>query len=413
LRRDALVATQIGYLIPVDWGVMEILDLAVVGGGLAGLATATSAEAAGLKTALIDAGVPGSRGDLGGFAPFSGAKFSLFPAGSGLIPVLGSEEALVRRYELACADLASLGFPQFKVTAQQLRGEEAHMESGLDFRKYHSVLLSPSEIGNLLAELGSRLRQTQVIRAKVLSIRTLDTSVMIDIEGRKSIEAKKLVLAAGRLGSDLLRAAGVPETGGKGIDIGIRLSFSDRSPLERLRSLGPDAKFIAGPVRTFCLNSPGRIFHYPALGLQVPGGVVADEDWPEANVGILYRTPRRQEVLNRVGMRRAEQEGPFSQIGSGANLGWNARSRGLVGEDVTSAIDDFVGALTASGLVELPRRYCVHYPLLDWHWPVFSLPGTLRTRAPGVFAAGDSSGHARGLMQAFVMGKIAAEEAVG
>jgi hypothetical protein len=390
---------------------MEILDLAVIGGGLAGLATAKGAEAAGLKTALIDNGVPGSRGDLGGFAPFSGAKFSLFPAGSGLIPILGSSEALIQRYETACAELAELGFPQFEVSAQQLRGEEAHMSSDLDFRKYHSVVLSPSEIGTLLTRLASDLQRTQIVRAKALSVRISETSALIDIEGHASIQAKKLVLAAGRLGSDLLKAAGVQETRGKGIDIGVRLSFSDRSPLDRLRALGPDAKFISGPVRTFCLNSPGRVFHYPALGLQVPGGVVADENWPEANVGILYRTPRREEVLHRVSMRDGEQEGPLSQAGSGPDLGWNARSCRLLGEDVTAAIDDFIGALAASGLVELPRRYCVRYPLLDWHWPVFSMPGTLRTHAPGVFAAGDSSGHARGLMQAFVMGKIAAQEA--
>jgi hypothetical protein len=392
---------------------MESYDLVIVGGGLAGLMAARRAETASLKTALIDDGVPGGGGDLGGFAPLSGAKFSLFPAGSGLVPVLGSSQALIDRYADACAELAGLGFRQFLVTSQQLRGEEAQMSSGLEYRRYHSVLLSPAEIGTLLKKLTSRLARTRIIRAKALSIELGPESSRINLDGQEAVSANRLVMAAGRLGSNLLNAAGVDETGGKGIDIGVRLSFLSRSPLAGLRALGPDAKFISGPVRTFCLNSPGRIFHYSSLGVQIPGGIVANDDWPEANVGILYRSVRRQDVLERIRAGRSGDGAPLVQTGSGRSLGWNSQSRRLLGPDVISNIDKFISSLCASKLIELPRRYSVHYPLLDWHWPVFSLPKTLRTSAPSVFAAGDSSGHARGLMQAFVMGSIAVEEAAG
>lgn len=49
-------------------------------------------------------------------------------------------------------------------------------------------------------------------------------------------------------------------------------------------------------------------------------------------------------------------------------------------------------------------------PLLDWHWHTFATPSSHLTSLPGVYALGDSSGHARGLLQASVSGWLAAEE---
>ena len=91
---------------------------------------------------------------------------------------------------------------------------------------------------------------------------------------------------------------------------------------------------------------------------------------------------------------------------------WTPASRDLLGCQTIDVIEEFLAKLTASGLVRLPHSYTVHYPLLDWHWPVFSMPNRLGTAIDGVIAAGDASGHARGLMQAAVMGTMAAEEAL-
>lgn len=389
-------------------------DVVVVGGGLAGLMAAARAEALGATIALVDKGVPGASGGLGGFAASSGAKFSLLPAGSGLTPLVGNEGALSNQYRRTCEHFAALGFARFEVTDRQLRGEEASVGGDLTFRRYHSVLLSPAEIDALLVALSARLIRTQVIRT---APRRLDLAggspFRVELEQGGVVEGRRLIVAVGRLGADLLGAACVPETRGKGIDVGVRLGFDRREPLAGLRALGPDAKFMADGVRTFCLNSPGRIFHYPGLGFSLPGGIVAEPDWPEANVGILCRLSDRSAVLQSLSARRnPANSSPRRHRGRGADLGWTDTSRALVGAEVADRLDTFVAKLAASGMVELPDGYDVHYPLLDWYWPVFSLAGQLATCVPGVYAAGDASGHARGLMQAAVMGTLAAEEAL-
>ncbi len=391
-----------------------IYDIVILGGGLAGLSAAITAEKMGASSVLIDAGVQESGGALGGFAPFSGAKFSLFPAGTGIVPIVGSNDALVERYRSTCATFAALGFPQFEVSDSLLSGEESHLDNDLAYRRYHSILLTPNEMRALLNALAGRLCTTSIVRAAAIG---LDISsrgpVEVFLANDVRVVGEHLVMAAGRLGAQLLLAAGVPQTPGKGIDIGVRLAFRSREPLAELRRLGPDAKFMSDGVRTFCLNSPGKIFHYPALGFQLPGGIVADSDSLESNVGILCRLTHREAVLARFrGLALPTDTQALQQEASGIDLGWSASARGFLGDAVVRQLDVFVHKLSSSGMVQLPPHYIVHYPLLDWYWPVFSQPGRLATGIPNVTAAGDVSGHARGLMQAVVMGALAVEEAL-
>lgn len=389
-------------------------DIVVVGGGMAGLMAAARAETVGLSAVLIDGGVPGTPGELGGFAPFSGAKFSLFPAGTGLSTIVGGDECLIERYRQLCAEFVGLGFPEFNLTEVEIAGREVAFERDLAYRSYHSVLLSPRRMDDLLRAMAGRLLKTRIVRgtATRLAIDERD-GFKVSLSDGRDILGRRLIVAAGRLGAELLEKAGIPQTAGKGIDVGIRLGFDSCGPLAGLRQLGPDAKFMANGVRTFCLNSPGQIFHYPGLGFSLPGGVVAAADGTEANVGILLRLEDRNRELQRLrGLAGSSQRPPLRLVGSGLDLGWTEDARQILGQPVIDQIEAFVKSLSESGLVALPPRYAVHYPLFDWHWPVFSQPGRLATGVPGVFAAGDTSGHARGLLQAALMGALAVEESL-
>jgi hypothetical protein len=393
---------------------MMVADLLIVGGGLAGLMAAAQAEEMGANAVLVDAGVPDTAGGLGGFAPFSGAKFSLAPAGSGLAPLVGGRRNLIELYRAICSEFSALGLPQFDVNDAQLMGEESDIKPDLALRRYHSILLSPSDMDELILALSGRLRRTQIHRTLVTSLDVQSgPPFKVNLANGTSLSGRSLVFATGRLGAGLLLDAGVNATAGKGIDVGVRLGFTDGAPLNSLRARGPDAKFIADGVRTFCLNSPGRIFHYPGLGYSLPGGVVAEPGWLGANVGILCRIEDRESSLRALADRAKSGNGPLMLRGNGADLGWTENARDVLGDCVVSRVDTFIKLLAGSGLIDLPYGYDVHYPLLDWHWPVFSLPGRLGTELPGVVAAGDVSGHARGLMQAAVMGRMAAKEALG
>ncbi len=389
-------------------------DLVIIGGGLAGLMAAWRAEAFGLSPVLINVGVPGTADSLGGFAPFSGAKFSLFPAGTGLAPLVGGNEKLIQRYGTICSDFLKLGFAEFNVSPDDLMGREVRGDDGLSYRNYHSILLTPTRVAQLLAALAARLTNSVILPAIVASIDVNDGGFFrVHLVDGDIVSARKLIMAAGRLGASLLKLANVRETPGKGIDVGIRLEFETRAPVVGLRGLGPDAKFIAGGVRTFCLNSPGKIFHYPGAGFRLPGGIVAESDWPQSNVGILCRLGDRDAVIRHVEeMAPARDAAPLAFEGRGERFEWTDHALALVGADTALRIDRFIQLLAESGLVALPPSYTVHYPLLDWHWPVFSQPGRLATGVPGLLAAGDMSGHARGLMQAALMGLLAVEEAL-
>ena len=392
---------------------MTFADLIIIGGGLAGLMAAARAEELGADAILIDAGIPGTPGGLGGFAPFSGAKFSLAPAGSGIAPLVGGHAQLIECYRSACLEFAHLGLPQFDVGDTELAGEESDVGTDLALRRYHSILLSPAEVNKLIAALSARLRRVRIMRSSAASLDVRSGppfSVVLADSSR--VRSRSLVVAAGRLGASLLLEAGVPETAGKGIDVGVRLGFADTSPLATLRAHGPDAKFMSSGVRTFCLNSPGRIFHYPGLGYSLPGGIVAESEWSGANVGILCRLDDRIGNLRAFAERAPPDGTALAQRGFGKDVGWTREARRVLGEKVVERIDGFIASLIEFGLVDLSQNYDVHYPLLDWHWPVFSLPGRLGTEVPGLIAAGDASGHARGLMQAAVMGRLAAEEAL-
>ena len=71
-------------------------DVAIIGGGLSGLCAALRLSQRGVKTTLLNTTINSGDHSLGGFARFSGAKFSLPPAGMGLVPIVGSSDVLLR-----------------------------------------------------------------------------------------------------------------------------------------------------------------------------------------------------------------------------------------------------------------------------------------------------------------------------
>ncbi len=383
-------------------------DVVILGGGLAGLMAASRAEQAGARAVLVNQSVAGPANKLGGFAAFSGAKFSLHPAGTGLESIVGGADALCDLYASLCRHFAASGLTQFAVSDEVVRGEERTLGADLSYRRYHSILLQPSEIERLLLFLEEQLSTTLILRSRAVAIRVNRDDVhAVMLEDGSEIRGRALVVATGRLGADLLAHAGVPESSGKGLDVGIRIEFPATAPLDAMRVQGADAKFLRDGVRTFCLNSPGRIFHYDGLGFLLPGGVVAEPGCSASNIAVLCRLPDRKAALAALSRKGPQTDRPFSFESSGSRLGWDDQSRSILPGNVMERLDQFVAGLIKQRLIDLSGPYIVHYPLFDWHWPVFSQPGTLETGVRGIWAAGDVSGHARGLMQAAAMGHLA------
>ena len=388
----------------------QVFDVAVVGGGLAGLTAANKLGIAGKKTILFDRPVEEANGKLGGFAEFSGAKFSLPPAGQGLLPVVGGEGPLRKDMNEALKMLGLLD----RVSAASEDVSFSTTPSDLQFRRYESIVLLPDEMSDLVTHFGEETEKVcTVVRQRVEAIENSDL-FLIRTEDCCGYHAKTVLYAGGRAGTELLNNMGAVAQNGKGLDVGIRLEFGDGNALKGLRDLGPDAKIISGRTRTFCLNVPGRIFYYDYNGVKIPGGVVASPDEKSGNVGVLCRLPNKGDELPRIlEATRLVQHGHFI-VGASPQTGLLADKstavREVFGNDVHNEIEAFLELLSSKHLINFRANYSVHFPLIDWHWPVFAVGHTHQTSVEGLFVTGDTSGHARGLLQAAVSGLVSARE---
>ena len=395
----------------------QMYDVAVIGGGLSGLCAALRLGQNGVKTILLNTTINSSDRALGGFARFSGAKFSLPPAGMGLLPIVGSSSALFRIIEEVISILGiKHKHPEHSIDLG-LNLEDRELSDGVLLRNYNSIVLTPSEMNEVIDALAARVCiHSHVIDAKCIS---LTRSAMhwhsryLIGDNIEEIVSNAVFFAGGRIGSEILRAAGCQETHGKGLDLGIRVEFPNKNNLLALRKFGPDAKVLSNNCRTFCLNVPGTIYRYPLGSIEIPGGIVASHSEPAGNVGLLFRTPDKVETLRAILFRAQKFLNNTNRaiFVTGDFLGEAEKLlNSLYGTDVVSILNSFGATLHTQNLIDWNKPHIVHIPLLDWHWPTFSQPNTFSSSCADLVVLGDSSGHARGLLQAAISGYIAALE---
>jgi hypothetical protein len=399
---------------------MITVDVAVIGGGLAGILAAIRLVRSGKEVAIIDKSLMESHGSLGGFASFSGAKFSLPPAGLGLLPVVGDLKTLNEKIHQVLQVLELDDQPRL-ASGEHSSADEIPIGEGTLLRKYESLLLSPEEIADLVARLAGKVKEKCiVVRGLACSLRPVGQDWEVGVQSLTStryqdVRAGAVFFAGGRLASNLLLSAGAVPSSGKGLDVGIRFEFLHRAGVEGLRALGADAKIIGGSCRTFCLNSPGTIYRYPFGNISIPGGVVANESESKANFGVLFRMGDKQKNLTKI-VEAAKSRWSMvlasgDELRTGVPFGPLASLLSeLWGSDITEQIEGFCRSLGGLDLVDWSSPYLVHSPLIDWHWDTFSRPASHTTSLQNVYALGDASGHARGLLQASLSGWIAAEE---
>lgn len=387
-------------------------DVLIIGAGLAGLTAALRLAELGVKPALVDYPLPQAEGDVGGFAKFSGAKFSLPPAGMGLVPLAGGERNL----------LSTIGKVLKYLCLSEDQAEKSQDQSVTDqvnLRSYQSILLSPEQVTSLVRNLEKTVKESSIpiYRGQCQKIYPSQDGTEATIQFQKEeriLMSKKLVYAGGRLGTNVLKDAGVIPTQGKGIDVGIRVEFFSPEGLSSLRALGPDAKIIRGNCRTFCLNSPGEIYRYNFAHLQIPGGVVADKDATKSNVGLLLRLENKDQVIKRIIEKSKKLEKKIINNGIRVESGILGSAKPIldqiIGEENRRNLEDFSYYLQDQKLIDWRFPHDIHLPLIDWHWDTFSQQVSFRTSEPAIYCIGDASGHARGLLQAAISGYLVAED---
>ncbi|MCD1632054.1 hypothetical protein [Marinobacter shengliensis] len=365
----------------------------------------------GIIPTVIDEPLPQADGTVGGFAKFSGAKFSLPPAGLGLSDLAGGHKNL---WETAVKVLDYLGIAHKDTNlSNDLNQEHSHL------RSYSSIVLTPIEIDSLVKSLEKSLGQVgiPVVKGNCQNIDKNGNRITTTIKQNgiiKKFTSENIIYAGGRLGVDILKNAGIIATDGKGIDIGVRVEFFNHKGLRALRDLGPDAKIIKNNCRTFCLNVPGEIYRYRFGELMIPGGIVASPENTSSNVGILLRLKDKEAVLKRIKEKSSKIEKKYLEKGVRvANGIFGATSHimdEIYGEENKASLESFAKFLNERKLIDWSQPHDIHLPLIDWHWETFGRPNTFKTSEESVYCIGDASGHARGLLQAAISGYLAAEE---
>lgn len=388
----------------------EEYDCAVVGGGLAGLVCALRLASLSKRAVLLDQALPQGAGKLGGFAKFSGAKFSYLPAGQGLIPLVGSTDSL-RKVLHDVSAILGIASEQHEA-ALDLSAHQFHE----NLRLYHSVVLTEEQMDNLLEAVATKVEASATVIRRAVSKVTHDDNLWRIWNGPDLIcSARLLFCAGGRIGSQLLQQAGAKPQPGRGIDVGVRVEFMDAKGTAGLRSFGPDAKLIRGRCRTFCLNSPGKVYRYPFGDISIAGGIVAPNGFARSNFGILCRLSEkmavRDNIISRLHSLPSEIFNNMPPVAGDFFGETDSHISQVYGSDVLSDLHAFARFLGERGLVDWQSPHVVHFPLLDWHWDTYAIQGSHRTTLPNAFAIGDAGGHARGLLQAAASGWIAANEA--
>lgn len=396
-------------------------DVLIVGGGLAGLVAAKQiSRGSRRKVILVDSPLREADGSLGGFARFSGAKFSLPPAGLGLVPIVGTRAKLDR----VCDDVLNLlglhGLRRVVSSDVSAPPDNSPRAGRLNLRQYESIVLTPGEMTALVLRLEASLdAQVTTIRGACTSISQegggWTVKVLTDSD-EITVAASIVVVAGGRASGLDLSALGAVPTMGKGIDVGLRVEFIGDG-LDKLRNIGPDAKLIMGSCRTFCLNVPGKIFGHSFRGVLIPGGVVADAGTQTSNVGILCRldvdkAEWLESFFSRISMIDYDLSVPLSSIGSSFSE-LKGLLEQLYGNDTADQLLRFLRLLGSEGFVDWDREHRFYLPLLDWYWSTFAESETFETSVPSLYVIGDQSGHARGLLQAAVSGWLLAEQLDG
>ena len=132
-------------------------DAAIIGGGLSGICAALTLGKMGVNTVLLDRPINNTGYGMGGFARFSGAKFSLPPAGMGLLPILGSYEDLSRTINQVLKLLRLEKKTTHNSSDLTLPFSDETLANGVTVRNYDSIVLTPSEMATLTNSLGEQV----------------------------------------------------------------------------------------------------------------------------------------------------------------------------------------------------------------------------------------------------------------
>lgn len=385
---------------------------------------------------------------VGGASVLSGSKVSVFPAGRAMASIIGSQIETAASLKQALRVFGNF-VPLIRPTSSPTSSSKAYSnyaKKGFELRYYDAYQCRTKDlvIGyNRMLDLIKASGISVHLATEAFRVRLTPSGFLVSCrsQNRKfDLIADTLVFATGRFGTDFLRASslalgldGQPNQ----FDAGVRLEFPS-SLWPDIDKHHNDLKLHFGNARTFCVTKDGCIapYHYDGVFL-VEGSSAIGTPSGLTNLAITVRIPpqneRDQSTLFAEVRRRYlyQSEGiPIRQSLVDFLKGYHP-SVGRITENVEpasitfwhwgdaaacfpqtiatkirGAVEYFVSRIFSSEECSLISIFA---PELDYYWPRFKMNHGFESDVPGLYLVGDSTGHFRGILQAFCSGLKCAE----
>lgn len=476
-----------GYILHFLQGeiMIEHVDVLIVGAGPAGLFLAKELLGISNQTvALVDSGRSikkrycplVNKGNctqcnichvvegVGGAGMYSDGKLSSFPAGSGLVKLLGSEEKVIELNNYVLDPFISKmnndGIKQTKADeSQDSRMIQQATDNKLDWKCYDVYHIGTEGIIEYCIELEEELVNgglNLLTQTKLKSVEKKEDIFISTLRNRRGeeyqISSSNLVMATGKASGHVLRnimdKLNVNYSFNE-IELGVRVE-TEREGIVALSETHLDAKIKTkmddgAEVRTFCMCNGGYLVncYYDSYVpnekiCTISGFSFRDKKSDNANFGVLVRQsfpdyvdPMGMQLgiiqaINRasgyggtivqryedfIANRPTSKEGlENNSIQSTLPEATPVNLRWVLPDYVTNHIESFLGKLSGLSNKLITKDTLLHAPVWELCWDKVHVDEHLRTNISGFYVAGDAIGWARGIIQAATTGVVIARD---
>lgn len=402
---------------------------------------------------------------VGGAGMFSDGKLSLFPAGSGLVKIMGSEYTVKSINEYVINAFLE-GVYQHNATSSKASDSKTSCiaqlanDNQMNFKCYDVYHVGTEGIQEYCVKLEEQLiglgvtLMTQTNFLDIEKFENIFVSALKDIRGQTlRISSNYVVMATGKSSGLLLRNIFQKLNVGfdfNAIELGVRVETS-RSAIKKLSGSHLDAKLKIETlddveVRTFCLCDGGYLvscFYDAYLEnnkkiCTISGYSFNEKKSDNSNFSILVRKkfpPNIDPISMQLGIIQTvnkasgyggtvvQRYGDFiskrstslealraNSIQSTLPDGTPTNLRWLLPEYVCSAAEEFLEKLSCICPEIVSDDTLLHAPVWELSWDRITVGPNLTTTVPGFYVVGDAIGWARGIVQGATTGVIVARD---
>lgn len=401
-------------------------DVAVIGLGPSGMMALKYLADNMVKVIGIDMGKsPYERAHMpndipigfGGAGLFSDGKLSFYPSGSKLWGCL-PKYALKKSYEIIKGELSIYGC-QIPDWSSEWSKETSYDDRQAE-KQYDSIYFTREQSDSMIRTIFKNYKDHTLLDTRVVRIikRTDGYRIITSDTASDSIYAKRLVVATGKLGNNLIEGIDDAILFKTRYEGGIRIE-TDSSNFGPSDYKKIDYKLIERPtkdeeIRTFCCCRDGIVvesfYRIPTKmiegGFTSYNGSIAEFSTGRSNIGITIRTENEdsefcQEFIRALRTTRKKKISlrEINEMHKNGNY--------IVGATTDKMLSRFIKKIIKSEsdncntTIYWPEvEYYGKYPLFNWE--------TLKLEGNNIWVVGDVTGEFRGLIPSMVSGVLAA-----